>query len=213
VHEPLVVMVTSASPREGKTTTTANLGVVFAEAGENVLIVNCDFRRPTIHQHFGVEDIPRTVQSTPVPNLKLVTNVLNDPAANPAQIVAAQRQVVVAARQRFTVILLDTAPMLTANDAVEAAGVADLVLLVARANVTTSDKAERSMEILTRLGAPLGGVVLVATEAPTSDYYYYYQSGRLSGRGKQRRADKGAEANGTSNGSTPHAPASEAPLF
>jgi Mrp family chromosome partitioning ATPase/capsular polysaccharide biosynthesis protein len=181
----LVVMVTSASPREGKTTTSANLAVVFAETGENVLIVNCDFRRPTIHQHFGVDDIPRTVQSTLIPNLKIVTNVLADPNANPAQIVAAQRQVVAAARDRFSVIILDTAPMLTANDAIEAVGVADLVLLVARANVTTTDRAERSMEILTRLEAPLGGVVLVATEQPTSDYYYYYQRGRLGGKQKR----------------------------
>jgi Mrp family chromosome partitioning ATPase/capsular polysaccharide biosynthesis protein len=218
----LVLMVTSASPREGKTTTSANLAAVFAEAGDDVLIVNCDFRRPTIHHHFGVEDIPRTVQSTMVPNLKIVTNVLSDPNANPAQIVAAQRQVVAAARQRFKVIILDTAPMLTANDAIEAAGVADLVLLVARANVTTSDKAERAMEILTRLEAPLGGVVLVASEQPTSDYYYYYQRGRLvPGRGKQKRPYKRVEANATTNGATngsssngstmPHEPAGETP--
>ena len=56
-------MVTSASPREGKTNTSANLAAVFAEAGASVLIVNCDFRRPTIHQLFDVEDIPRTVQT------------------------------------------------------------------------------------------------------------------------------------------------------
>jgi Mrp family chromosome partitioning ATPase/capsular polysaccharide biosynthesis protein len=222
-HEPLVVMVTSASPREGKTTTSANLAAVFAEAGDDVLIVNCDFRRPTIHQHFGVEDIPRTVQATDVPNLKIVTNVLSDPTANPAQIVAAQRQVVAAAKQRFSVIILDTAPMLTANDAIEAAGVATLVLLVARANVTTTDKAQRSMEILTRLEAPLGGAVLVASDQPTSDYYYYYQRGRmLPGRGKQKRPYKhpdargetnGSATNGSSNGSSvPHEPASETPL-
>jgi Mrp family chromosome partitioning ATPase len=159
-----------------------------------VLIVNCDFRRPTIHHHFGVQDVPRTVQSTQIPNVKIVTNVLTDPNANPAQIVAAQRQVVAAARDRFSVIILDTAPMLTANDAVEAVGVADLVLLVARANVTTTDRAERSMEILTRLEAPLGGVVLVATDQPTSDYYYYYQRGRLGGKQKRTYTHNG---NGT----------------
>jgi Mrp family chromosome partitioning ATPase/capsular polysaccharide biosynthesis protein len=223
-HEPLVIMVTSASPREGKTTTTANLAAIFAAAGEDVLIVNCDFRRPTIHQHFGVEDIPRTVQSTKVPNLKIVTNVLNDPAANPAQIVAAQRQVVAAARQRFQVIILDTAPMLTANDAIEAAAVVDLVLLVARASVTTSDRAERSMEILTRLEAPLAGVVLVASEQPSNDYYYYYQRAQtVPGRGKQKRSYRRGDSNGDSNGapngaapngsSLPHEPAGEPPLL
>jgi Mrp family chromosome partitioning ATPase len=94
--------------------------------------------------------------------------------------VAAQRQVIAAARQRFDVIILDTAPVLTANDAIEVVGSADLVLLVARAEATTSDKAERTMEILTRLEAPLGGVVLVGSGSGTNDYYYYYyQRGRV----------------------------------
>ena len=123
--EPLVVMVTSASPGEGKTTTTANLAAVFAEAGSSVLVVNCDFRRPTIHQYFGVDDEPRRVHETTIPGVKIVTNVLADPGSNPAQVVAAQRQVVAAARGRFDVILLDTAPLLTANDAVELVGSAD----------------------------------------------------------------------------------------
>ena len=216
-HECLVVMVTSASPREGKTTTSANLAAVFAEAGEEVLVVNCDFRRPTIHQQFGVEDVPRSVQSTSVPNVKIVTNVLADPTANPAQIVAAQRQVVAAARDRFTVIILDTAPMLAANDAIETVSVADLVLLIARASVTTIESATRSMEILTRLGASLGGVVLVATDQPTNDYYYYYQRDRLAQRERPAPATtngSGVTFDASTNGSTTVSdPASEAPRF
>lgn len=226
-HEPLVIMVTSASPHEGKTTTSANLATIFAEAGEAVLLVNCDFRRPTVHQHFGVPDEPRKVQDTVVPGLKIVTNVLSDPGSNPAQVVAAQRQVVAAARQRFDTVILDTAPMITANDAIEAVGSADLVLLVARANVTTTDKAHRAMEILTRLEAPLGGVVLIASGEPTSDYYYYYyyQRGRMPGRGRQKRpygdqtngngsSSNGVSSNGASTVPPPNQPAAgEAPLL
>jgi Mrp family chromosome partitioning ATPase len=213
----MVIMVTSASPREGRTTTSANLAVVFAEAGEEVLVVNCDFRRPTIHQQFGVEDLPRSVQSTSIPNVKIVTNVLADPTANPAQIVAAQRQVVGAARERFTIIILDTAPMLAANDAIETVGVADLVVLIARASVTAIESATRSMEILTRLGAPLAGVVLVATDQAASDYYYYYQRDRLSQR--ERPAAVSTNGNGASSGPSTNGspavsdPASEAPQF
>jgi capsular exopolysaccharide synthesis family protein len=217
-HDCMVIMVSSASPREGKTTTSANLAVVFAEAGEEVLVVNCDFRRPTIHQQFGVEDVPRSVQSTSIPNVKIVTNVLADPTANPAQIVAAQRQVVGAARERFTIIILDTAPMLAANDAIETVGVADLVVLIARASVTTIESATRSMEILTRLGAPLAGVVLVATDQAASDYYYYYyQRDRLSQR--ERPAAVSTNGNGASSGPSTNGspaasdPASEAPQF
>ena len=185
-------MVTSASPREGKTNTSANLAAVFAEAGASVLIVNCDFRRPTIHRLLGVEDLPRTVQNSSIPGVKIVTNVLQDPNANPSQVVAAQRQVIAAARQRFDVIILDTAPVLTANDAIEVVGSADLVLLIARTDVTTTDRAERTMEVLTRLEAPLGGIVLVGSTEATNDYYYYYQRNRVQSskrRGSRRNSD------------------------
>ena len=181
--EPLVVMVTSAAPNEGKTTTTANLAAVFAEAGSSVLIVNCDFRRPSIHRYFGVEDVPRSVQETNVPGVKIVTNVLSDPGSNPTQVVAAQRQVVAAARGRFDVILLDTAPLLTANDAVDLVSAADLVLLVARLGLTRSDNAERTMDLLNRLDVPIAGVVLIGAASATNDYYYYYQPGRVNAPG------------------------------
>ena len=119
--------------------------------------------------------------------VKVVTNVLVDAGANPAQVVSAQRQVIAAARERFDVVILDTAPLLTANDAVEVVSSADLVLLVARPELTTTDTAERSMDLLGRLDAPLGGVVLVAAAEVTDDYYFYYQRGRMAepaGRGQ-----------------------------
>ena len=153
--DPFVVMVTSAAPREGKSTTSANLAVAFAEGGASVLVVNCDFRRPTIHRRFGVFDEPRRVQDTLVPGVKIVTNVLSDPAANPSQVVAAQRQVIAAARGRFDVIILDTAPMLTANDAVGIVSAVDLVLLVAQLDMSSSDDARRVIELLARVDAPL----------------------------------------------------------
>jgi Mrp family chromosome partitioning ATPase len=198
---PFVVMIASASPREGKTTTSANLAAVFAEAGSSVLVVNCDFRRPTIHKRFGLENHPRQVQDTPVRNLKIVTDVLADVNANPAEVVAAQRQVIAAARSRFDVIVLDTAPLLTANDAIDAVGSADLVVLVARVDMTTSDKAERCVEMLTRLEAPLGGVVLVATDDAASDYYYYYQRGRATGPPSEPATAAPAPAANGTNGS------------
>lgn len=194
----LVLMVTSASPREGKTTTSANLAAVFAEAGSSVLVVNCDFRRPTIHRLFHVDDEPRRVQETGIDGVKIVTDVVADAAANPAQVVAAQRQVIAAARERFDVIILDTAPLLTANDAVELVSAADLVLLVARSGVTGVESAQRSMELLTRLEAPVGGLVLVGSIQGASDSYYYYQPGRADAPALARAA----RANGNTGGAT-----------
>jgi Mrp family chromosome partitioning ATPase/capsular polysaccharide biosynthesis protein len=206
--DPFVIMVTSAAPGEGKTTTTANLAVVFSEAGSSVLVVNCDFRRPMLHRYFGVEDEPRRVHDTAVPLVKIVTNVLTDPGANPAQVLAAQRQVIAAARGRFDVILLDTAPLLTANDAIELVGSADLILLVARVGTTSTEGAQRTVEVLNRLDVPLGGVVLVGAQAASSDYYYYYQPGRVEGRdaGLSRRGRANGAAgttNGDGNGARP----------
>jgi Mrp family chromosome partitioning ATPase len=143
--EPYVVMVTSPDPGEGKTTCTANLAAVFAEAGYSVLAINCDFRRPALHKAFGVADEPRRVLETSLAGVKIVTNVLSDPAANPSQVVAAQRQVILAARGRFDVILLDTAPLLTANDAVELVPSADVVVIVARAERTRVDHARQAV--------------------------------------------------------------------
>jgi Mrp family chromosome partitioning ATPase len=198
--DPLVVMITSASPGEGKTTTTANLAAVFAEAGASVLVVNCDFRRPTIHRFFGLEDEPRRVHETNVPGVKVVTNVLTDPASNPSQVVAAQRQVVAAARGRFDVILLDTAPLLTANDAVELVSSADLMLLVARVGVTRVDNAQRSMELLNRLDVAIAGVVLIGVASASNDYYYYYQPGRVDASKKAQAAATMSASGGNTNG-------------
>jgi len=191
--DPLVVMITSASPGEGKTTTTANLAAVFAEGGASVLVMNCDFRRPTIHRYFGLEDEPRRVHETNVPGVKLVTNVFEDPASNPSQVVAAQRQVVAVARDRFDVILLDTAPLLTANDAVDLVSSADMLLLVARVGATRTDTAERSVELLNRLDVAVAGVVLVGVASASNDYYYYYQPGRVAAPAARKR---GSAVNG-----------------
>ena len=85
-------------------------------------------------------------------------------------------------------MILDTAPLLTANDAIEVVSAADLVLLVARPELSTTDTAQRSMDLLNRLDAPLAGVVLVAVAEVANDYYYYYQRGRVpepAGRERQ----------------------------
>src|SRR5439155_735768 len=144
--------------------------------------------------------------TTSIPGVQVVTNVLNDPNANPSQVVAAQRQVIAAARNRFDVIILDTAPILTANDAIELVGSADLVLLIARSEVTTTDKAERTMEILTRLEAPLGGVVLVATTQGTNDYYYYYQRNRIQSSRKRAYKRSSSAASSAAHPVTAPAP-------
>ena len=188
-----VVLVTSPGPSEGKTTTVANLAAMLAEAGETVLVLNCDYRRPRLHRYLEAAtpegatsettgakmdtDIGEIrLVSTIVPGVKMVTGIgEGDHQANPAEIAAYQRRVVNLALDRFDYILLDTAPLLTTNDASELIPDADLLIMVCRSGATTRQAAERSSELLLRLDAPLLGVVFTGSvDAPSAQYYYYY---------------------------------------
>jgi|GEM_PF-643889 len=181
VHQPErrpgdghVVLVTSPSPGEGKTTTVSNLACSLAESGHRVLVVNCDFRRPTVGAYLGVHERVARVVDTDVPNVRLLAQVgEHTEQANPADVVAAQREVISEARRRFDYVVLDTAPLLTTNDANEVLDCADLVVLVARAGRTTREAADRCAEVLERRRAPVLGLVLVAAaDAPAGRYYY-----------------------------------------
>jgi Mrp family chromosome partitioning ATPase len=169
-----VILVTSAGPAEGKTTTVANLAAVFAEAEYSVLVINCDFRRPRLHRYLGGSEEARKVVQSDVPGVRMVNNVLSATHPNPAEVTAAQRRVIEAARGIFDIILLDTAPLLSTNDASELISVADLVVLVSRAGKTTRPNAQRATEALHRLEATVAGVaVLGARYIPSAQYYYY----------------------------------------
>jgi capsular exopolysaccharide synthesis family protein len=200
-QEPLVIMVTSAVPKEGKTTSSANLAVTFAEAGSRVLVLNCDFRRPRIQEFFDVPDEPRRVHRTQIPNVMVVTNVVAEPDPNPARVTATQRHLINAAKGKFDVVILDTAPILGANDAIEIMADVDLVLIVARAEVVTAPAAHRAIEALMRVDAPLVGIVLNGSEERQNTYYAYYQNSakRSAPSSKPRR-----DANGRANGNGAH---------
>lgn len=183
-----VLMVSSASPSEGKTTTTANLAAVLGESGLEVLVVNCDFRRPKVHAFLGTDSDPLEIVATEIDGVSLLSRVTPDSLhSNPAEVVAAQRKVVRDHLRDYDVIILDTAPLLTTNDAIEVLPVADQVILVARAGRTTKEAADRTAELLERRGAPVTGVCLVgATDGPGGRYYYY-------GAGKSYYLDDSAQ--------------------
>jgi Mrp family chromosome partitioning ATPase/capsular polysaccharide biosynthesis protein len=170
-----VVMISSPGPSEGKTTTVANLAAIMGEAGYSVLVINCDFRRPRLREYLGGDDDPQQDVPAEVPNVRLIAQVLDHSAdANPADIVAAQRKAITEARAEYDIILLDTAPLLTTNDAADVLSMADQVLVVARSGRTTKEAADLAAELLERRNAPVIGVVLVgSTEGPGGRYYYY----------------------------------------
>ena len=173
-----VVLVTSPGPSEGKTTTVANLGAMLAEAGESVLLVNCDFRRPRLHVLTGAEYQPMDLNPTKIPDVELISNVVESADALPTEVIAAQRSVIKKATQLYDLIIIDTAPLLATNDAVDLLDLVDDVVLVMRAGKTTTHAADRAVEILDRRRSHVLGVAITDVDSRHSaDYYYggYYR--------------------------------------
>jgi capsular exopolysaccharide synthesis family protein len=182
-----VIVVSSPAAGEGKTTTVAHLAAMLAEIGRSVLIVSADLRRPRIHEYFdrpGVPGLVDVVNPTPdapaFADLDLSTSVRgvrlvpSGPSVeNPAPVLEHARDLVALVRDMADFVLIDTPPLLIANDAAEFGRYADGMLLVARAGQTPIEAAESSVEMLQRLEIPIVGVVLVASETAASSSRYY----------------------------------------
>jgi capsular exopolysaccharide synthesis family protein len=218
-----VVMVTSPSPDEGKTTTTANLATVLAEGGMSVLVVNCDFRRPRIQKYLDdpVNHVERAIDvegpdgvvrvfSTRIGHVDLVSGFgEGDEHANPLEIVSAQKRTVQECRDYYDVVLLDTAPFLTTNDASELLAETDALIMVVRSGKTKRESAARTAELLRRIDANVLGVVFNGSnDSSAADYYYHYylddasKRRRGSSSGIPSRSSVNGNGNTNGNGST-----------
>jgi capsular exopolysaccharide synthesis family protein len=186
---PKVIMVTSALPQEGKTTTSINTAVVLAQKGVRVLLVDADLRRPSIHKtlgmgpHTGLSNI-LTGSTTPeqaithttiLPNLFVLP--AGTPPPNPAELLASanMRDLLSQLREQYDHIVIDTPPSLSVTDAVVLSPRADAVVLVIRSGQTTKQALRRSRDILTQVNAKVIGVLLNAVDLSSPDYYYYYE--------------------------------------
>lgn len=199
--EPEVILVTSAAPGDGKTTTVANLAVTMAESGRRVLVLGCDFRRPEIHAYFdrpstpGIADVLSTEKSTALSEIVISTDVpgvflapSGERLRSFGDVAAAGRDLVAEARQLADVVIIDTPPALATNDASELIPACDAVVVVARIDKTTNDGARRTRFLLDRLSAPVAGVVAVGVpEGPGTYGYGAYYTTPQRGR---RRKDK-----------------------
>ncbi|MGI6376311.1 MAG: polysaccharide biosynthesis tyrosine autokinase [Anaerolineae bacterium] len=196
VDAPLrTVLVTSPGPSEGKSTILSNLAVVYAEAGQRVVIADTDLRRPVQHVIFGLKndrglsDLVRDrelaladcLQPGPVENLRVLCAGAVPP--NPTQVLASQRmqEVLTALRAETDVLLLDSAPVLAAADASLLSTHVDGVILVADAGRTRRSMAKQAVEELHRAQANLVGLVLNRVVPRRSGSYYYYH--RYYGQG------------------------------
>ena len=203
--EPEVVVVTSAAPGDGKSSTVANLAVTMAESGRTVLILGYDFRKPSVHKYFGVggpgvmdvlRDLGRgglslvdVAQATAVPNLSIVPHGTGEEGFG--DVSAKGREILNQARDLADVVIVDTPPLLVTNDAVELIPAADTTIVVCRSNKTTRDAAVRCRDLLERLGASVSGVVLIGDPDPEAssygDYYRYRNRSRAATVARKRR--------------------------
>ncbi len=186
-HPICTMVVTSASPEEGKSTTLANVAVTIAQAGRKVILVDCDLRRPSLHQIFdarskvGFTDMMRDdtlmarppLQETCVPNLWLLTSGTLPP--NPSELLASRRmgEVIAALKSQADMILFDAPPVIAVTDAAVLASKVDAVLLVISAGKTKREHARKAKALLDKVNARLLGTVLNNVKGESSLYQYY----------------------------------------
>jgi len=186
---PKVIMVTSALPQEGKTTTSINCAVVLAQKGVRVLLIDADLRRPSIHKTLGMgprsglsnvltgsATLEQAITRSPIlPNLSILP--AGTPPPNPAELLAStnMRDVLDGLRAQYDHIVVDTPPTLSVTDAVVLSPRADAIVLVIRSGQTTKQALRRSRDILMQVNAKVSGVLLNAVDLSSPDYYYYYE--------------------------------------
>ena len=190
-----VLMVTSPNPGEGKTTTVANLAAVLGESGLRTTVIDGDYRKPSVARYLA----PRLDPAHPeAPAPTRLTQVAFVPAprtgGTPAETIARLRATIAEWREHSDIVLLDTPPMLTTNDAVDLLPGCDAVVLVLRAGQTRSGPAERIANVLGRYGVDVLGVVLNGCDDSELDAYEGYHYGYTTGgdEPRSRRRHRGS---------------------
>ena len=190
-HPPQVILVTSALPREGKTTAAANLAVTLAQLGDKTVLVDGDLRKPGVGRLLnlgtgkyaglssylaGVSTLDLvTVPHPGIPNLAAIPTGPLPP--NPADLLSSHRltEAIAELRTKYKFVVIDSPPIMAATDAVILSVQADGVLLVVRSGETPKEAFTRTRDLLISVKCHLLGVVLNAVDSSAPDYYYSYR--------------------------------------
>ncbi len=186
---PQVILVSSAGPKEGKTITVANVAITMAQAGSKIIILDCDMRRPEIHNFFGatrdrgmsnilvgLDNIGEIIQNTKIPNLDVITSGPIPP--NPSEMLGSKRMesLLVALRKKYDHIIIDSPPVTAVTDAVVLSKSADGVIIVIRTGYMARQIVKNGIGQLNNVGAHIIGAVLNGIDVSSGKYsYYYYQ--------------------------------------
>lgn len=186
-NAPQTILVTSFSPKEGKTTTTSNLAHILSQNDKKVLIIDCDMRRPRMHKIHAIpnsyglsnylagssnKDLIKTIKEGAI---YLVTSGTIPP--NPAELLHSQRMklVIEEMAKRYDYILLDSPPLLSVTDSLTLSKLVDGTLLIAQSGRTTYDMLESGLRKLTEIHTNILGIVINRFKRPStkSEYYSY----------------------------------------
>ena len=195
-NPPRTILVTSSQPSEGKTTTAVNTAFMLAQTGAEVLIIDCDLRRPRLHANFNLSNtrgltnflscecpIDYFLQNhAEVPNLKVLTSGPIPP--NPAELLGSEemRNLLKTLTERFAHIIVDSPPAISFTDASILSTFVDGVILVVHGGRSSRAVVRRAKQQLVDVGANIFGVVLNNVKAESYEYYgagyysSYYQS-------------------------------------
>jgi polysaccharide biosynthesis transport protein len=186
---PRTIVITSAFPGEGKTTTAINVAIVLAQRGEKILLVDADLRLGKLARVFGLTGSniglstmlaePSIYREIPVPLLELPTlHVLptGPRPPNPAEMLSSARmgEQLRQWSQEYDRIVLDTSPLLAVSDTQSMAVYADAVVLVTRARMTRKRALLRARDMLVRISAPIAGVVVNDVDQRLENFYTYH---------------------------------------
>lgn len=212
------LLVTSANPGEGKTTTAANLAIAMAQAGKRVILLDADLRRPNMHRLFGLSNeqgltalfldqplLPEDIlQPTQVPGLQVLVSGEQPP--NPAEMLESRRmtEILQGLRQRSDIVIVDSPPVLVVADASILASRCSGAVLVVDSGRTRTEAARKVTDIMQRSQVKLLGAVLNRVGGRGRGYYYnYYYYSSSKGTKSKTKAHAGVGTNVNSNGKTP----------
>jgi succinoglycan biosynthesis transport protein ExoP len=187
-HPPKFIVLTSATPSEGKTTAASNLAAILAQRDTRVLLIDGDLRRPNIHHRFGLNGkiglttvltgatkLEETVQRVPeIPNLDILPSGPVPPFPTEMLSSGAMDAILRRCGELYDYVVIDSPPILSVTDGVILARQADAVVLVVRHGKSSKHVVRRARDILLRSGSGITGIVLNAVDLNSPEYYGYY---------------------------------------